>query len=94
MTELRQRIATALFQCDNGGIVAYLESDDPEVLDTDRVIDGTVNFAKLADAVIKELELTEIIIEPVSGAWLNKLSKFKSGPEIPVSWDDDELNTP
>ncbi|MFM8798690.1 MAG: hypothetical protein ACKODT_07015, partial [Fluviibacter sp.] len=54
---LRDRIAAALFNVDNGGIVAYLETDEPEILDTDRVIDGTINFAELADAVIAALGL-------------------------------------
>ena len=49
---LHTRIARALFNADNGGIVAYLESDEPDLMDTDRVIDGTINFAKLADAVV------------------------------------------
>ena len=53
---LRTRIAAALFNVDNGGIVAYLDVDEPDLMDTDRVIDGTINFAKLADAVIRELE--------------------------------------
>ena len=30
------------------------------------------------------------VVEPVSGVWLKRLSRFKSGPEIPVSWDDGE----
>lgn len=30
------------------------------------------------------------VVEPVSGVWLKTLSRFRSGPEIPVSWDDDE----
>ena len=61
MTDLRDKIAAALLNADNGGIVAYLEMDEPELLDTDRVIDGTINFAKLADAVIAALGGMEVL---------------------------------
>lgn len=30
------------------------------------------------------------VVEPVSGVWLKTLSRFKSGPEIAVSWDEDD----
>ena len=59
---LRTRIAAALFNVEpvddfHGGIIGYLEGDEPDLLDTARRIDGTVNFALLADAVIAELDL-------------------------------------
>ena len=53
--ELRDRLARTMMNADNGAFVAYLECDEPELLDTDRVIDGTINFAKLADVVVEEL---------------------------------------
>lgn len=30
------------------------------------------------------------IVEPISGKWLKTLNRFKSSPEIAISWDEDE----
>ena len=75
--ELRDRLARAMFNADNGAIVAWMDSDEPDILDTDRRIDGTINFAKLADVVMAEL----------AGAINRPADVMKFGNDIPLTDD-------
>jgi hypothetical protein len=75
-------------------LLALSRTTSPQTLSTARSI--AENLKRAAVSIIdwvEDREYEELFrqqVEPVPTGWIKQLSRFKAGPEIAVTWDDED----